>query len=174
MRTSALVLLAVLLCPAWAVAGDSVTYDSADELEARGATVEAFGGVNITQGRPALREFAADGQDTVVVALGIMDVAQWATPTELRDRVTAALHDLRSVPCVIWVDLRPVSTLHENWPHRVGVFNRIIEARAPHVARWSTFSHGHPQWFRPDGFHPNRSGQSAYARFLAGQVTRLC
>lgn len=173
MRAAAL-LLTVPLCSAWAVAGDSVTYDSADELEARGAVVEAFGGVNITQGRPALREFAADGQPVVVVALGIMDVAQWATPDQLRQRVTGALNDLRSVRCVIWVDLRPVSTLHTNWPHRVGVFNRIIEARAPHVARWSTFSHGHPQWFRPDGFHPSAVGQAAYARFLAGQVTRLC
>ena len=30
-----LVALAVLLAPGWAIAGDSVTVDSADELEAR-------------------------------------------------------------------------------------------------------------------------------------------
>lgn len=166
-----LLLAALILCPGWAVAGDSVTYDSADELEARGATVEAFGGVNITQGRPALRQFAADGQDTVVVALGIMDVAQWATPTQLRARVRGALADLAGVRCVIWVDLRSQSTLHTNWPARVAVFNRIIQAEAPHVARWSRYSHGHPSWFRADGFHPNRRGQAAFARFVASRVT---
>lgn len=168
-------LLAVLLlCPAWAVAGDSVTYDSADELQARGAVVEAFGGVTISQGRPTLRRFASEGEETVVVALGIMDVAQYATATQLRARVRGALVDLRTVDCVIWVDLRLLSTIHDDWPARVRVFNDIIEAEAPHVAHWSWFSHGHRNWFRADGFHPNRLGQAAYARFLAGQVNRRC
>lgn len=168
-------LLAVLLlCPAWAVAGDSVTYDSADELQARGAVVEAFGGVTIAQGRPALRELAAEGHQAVVVALGIMDVAQYATPTQLRARVRGALRDLRPVDCVIWVDLRLLSTIHDNWPARVRIFNGIIEDEAPHVAHWGYFSHGHRSWFRADGFHPNRQGQAAYARFLAGQVSSRC
>lgn len=170
----ALLALALVLCPGWAVVGDSVTYDSADELEARGAVVEAFGGVNIPQGRPALREFAAAGEETVVVALGIMDVAQYATPTQLRARVRGALRDLAPVDCVIWVDLRLLSTIHTDWPARVRIFNDIIEDEAPHVAHWSWFSHGHRDWFRPDGFHPNQRGQNAYARFLAGQVNRHC
>lgn len=166
--------MALLLFPGWAIAGDSVTYDSSEELIARGAVVSAFGGVNIPQGRPALRQFAADGQETVVVALGNLDVAQWATPTQLRARVRGALSDLRGVNCVIWVDLRSLSTIHDNWPARVAVFNRIIEDEAPHVARWSSYSRTRRSWFRADGFHPNRVGQLAYARFLAGQVSHHC
>lgn len=169
-----LAFVCLCLTPAWAIAGDSVTYDSRQELAAQGAQVEAFGGVTIAQGRPALRGFAADGQDVVVVALGIMDVAQWATPTQLRARVRGALADLEPVRCVIWVDLRPTSTLHTDWPARTGTFNDIIAEEAPYVARWSRYSHGHPDWFRPDGFHPNLRGQAAYARFLAGQVDRHC
>lgn len=169
-----LLVLAALLSPGWAVAGDSVAYDAADELEARGAVVSAFGGVTISMGRPALRQFAADGQEAVVVALGLMDVAQWSTPQQLRWRVRAALGDLRPVPCVIWVDLRLLSTIHDDWPARVRVFNDILEDEAPLVAHWGYYSHGHRDWFRADGFHPNRRGQAAYARFLAGQVRQRC
>lgn len=136
--------------------------------------MQAFGGVNIPQGRPALRQFAADGQEQVVVALGNLDVAQWATSTQLRARVRGALRDLAGVDCVIWVDIRLLSTIHDNWPARVGVFNDIIEDEAPNVAHWAYFSHGHRDWFRADGFHPNRIGQAAYARFVAGQVNRHC
>lgn len=169
-----LVVLALLLCPGWAIAGDSVTYDSADELRARGAWVEAFGGVDITQGRQALRQFAAEGQNEVVVALGLMDVSHRATAAQLRWRIRAVLADLAGVRCVIWVDLRSLSIFHDNWPARTREFNRIIEEEAPHVAHWAAFSHGHRNWFRADGFHPNRLGQTAYARFLAGQVDRYC
>lgn len=167
--------LSVLLFPAWGIAGDSVTFDSTDELEARGAVVSAFGGVDIPQGRPALRQFASDGQDVVVVALGLMDVTRGATPAQQRWRVRAALNDLRTVRCVIWVDLRLYSALHgPTWPAEAAAFNRILAEEAPHVARWSAYSHAHRSWFRADGFHPNRVGQAAYARFLAGQVDRYC
>ena len=174
MRMWPLVFAALLVCPGWAIAGDSVTYDSADELETHGATVAAFGGVTINQGLPALRQFVADGEDIVVVALGIMDVAQYATPTQLRARVRRALTVLRPVDCVVWVDLRILSNIHDSWPERVRPFNALLEELAPHVARWSWFSHGHRDWFRADGFHPNRSGQRAYARFVAGQVRQHC
>lgn len=167
--------LSVLLFPGWAIAGDSVTFDSTDELEARGAVVSAFGGVDIPQGRPALRQFAAEGQEVVVVALGLMDVTRGATPAQQRWRVRAALNDLRSVRCVIWVDLRLYSALHgPTWPAEAAAFNRILAEEAPHVARWSAYSHAHRSWFRADGFHPNRVGQEAYARFLAGQVRQRC
>lgn len=171
---TALAVAALVALTGWGIAGDSITYDSADELQARGAVVQAFGGVNIAQGRPALRQFAAEGRDVVVVALGNLDVAQWATPTQLRARVRGALSDLAGVRCVVWVDLRSLSTIHDDWPARVGVLNRIIKDEAPHVARWSRYSHGHRDWFRADGFHPNLQGQSAYARFVAAQVVRFC
>lgn len=168
-----LVLLALLICPGWAIAGDSVTYDSRQELEARGAVVEAFGGVNIPQGRQALQGFAADGQDVVVVALGALDVAQHATPGQLRFRVRAALGDLASVRCVLWVDLRPTAP-NPGWQQDAARFNDIVRDLAPTVIGWAAYSHGHRSWFRADNYHPNRLGQAAYARFVAGQVTRLC
>ena len=47
---------ALLLAAAitFVIAGDSVTHISADELRAEGATVEAFGGVDILQAREDL------------------------------------------------------------------------------------------------------------------------
>lgn len=168
-----LVLLALLICPGWAIAGDSVTYDSRQELEARGAVVEAFGGVDIEQGRPALQEFAAEGRDVVVVALGALDVARHATPGQIRERIRNALADLVSVRCVLWVDLRPTAP-NPGWAQDAARFNRIVRSEAPRVIGWAAYSHGHRSWFRADNYHPNRLGQSAYARFLAGQVTRLC
>lgn len=160
-------------CPGWAIAGDSVTYDSADELRARGAVVEAFGGVDIEQGRPALQEFAADGRDVVVVALGALDVARHATPAEIRERIRNALGDLASVRCVLWVDLRPTAP-NPGWVQDAARFNTIVRSEAPQVVGWAAYSHGHRSWFRADNYHPNRVGQAAYARFVAGQVTRLC
>lgn len=173
MRRLALVLLCLTLCPGWAIAGDSVTYDSTDELHARGAEVQAFGGVNITQGRQALQGFAAEGQDAVVVALGALDVAQHATPAQLRARIRAVLADLATVDCVLWVDLRTTAP-NPGWAHDAARFNRIARALAPRVLAWDAYSHGHRAWFRTDNYHPNRIGQAAYARFVAAQVGRWC
>lgn len=166
-------ILCLVACPAWAIAGDSVTYDSRQELEARGAVVSAFGGVDIEQGRPALQEFAAEGRAVVVVALGALDVARHATPGQIRQRIRNALADLGSVPCVLWVDLRPTAP-NPGWAADAARFNTILRSVAPHVLGWAGYSHGHRAWFRADNYHPNRVGQAAYARFVAGQVTRLC
>lgn len=165
--------LTLLLCPAWAIAGDSVTYDSADELEARGAVVSAFGGVDIEQGRPALQEFAAEGRGVVVVALGALDVARHATATQLRARIRSTLDVLAGVRCVLWVDLRPTAP-NPGWAGDAGRFNRIVRDIAPQVIGWAGYSHGHRTWFRADNYHPNRIGQNAYARFIAGQVAARC
>ncbi len=162
--------LALLICPGWAIAGDSVTYDSRQELEARGAVVQAFGGVDIEQGRPALLQFAREGRDVVVVALGALDVARHATPSQIRARIRAALGDLASVPCVLWVDLRPTAP-NPGWAADAARFNTIIRSIAPHVLGWAAYSHGHRSWFRADNYHPNRQGQAAYARFVASRVT---
>ena len=168
--TRCLLVLAVVLCPGWAIAGDSVTYDSADELEARGAVVSAFGGVDIEQGRPALQEFAAEGRGVVVVALGALDVARHATATQLRARIRSTLDVLADVRCVLWVDLRPTAP-NPGWATDAGRFNRIVRALAPQVIGWAAYSHGHRSWFRADNYHPNRIGQAAFARFVASRVT---
>lgn len=171
---AAVVLAAAIL---FGIVGDSITDLSADELRAERAEVVAFGGVSILQARPALQEMAATRR-VVVVAVGTMDVAYpVVTERKLRARVRAVFNDLRSVPCVIWVDLRYGGSAPGLNDRRVTMFNgllRDISAQfGGHVAAWSTFSAGR-NWFLPDGIHPWGVGQNAYARFLAGQVDRYC
>lgn len=171
---------ALLLAAAitFGIAGDSVTHISADELRAEGATVEAFGGVDILQAREALQRFAVNGRRNVVVAVGIMDVASWANERQLRARVRAVLRDLRPVRCVLWVDLRYGSRPPGLRDDRVRMFARVLDDLTGqfgrHVAAWSAASADHPEWFTDDRLHPNRLGQTGYARFLAGQVDRYC
>lgn len=162
----------------FAIVGDSITYTATDELEAVGATVEAFGGVHILQAREALQEFAAQGRRRVVIGVGTMDVASWTNERRLRARVRAVFNDLRTVPCVVWIDLRYGSAPPGLRTVRVFMFNRLLVDIAGqfggHVAAWSTASEGHPGWFREDGLHPNDIGQVAYSRFVARSVSDAC
>ena len=86
---ASLALAALVLAPGWryAVVGDSVTYDSRQELEDRGATVRAFGGVTIAQGRPAIRQLARNGAEVLVIALGRMDLSYGDSLGEIRHRI---------------------------------------------------------------------------------------
>lgn len=164
--------------PRFAIVGDSITYIATDELLAVGATVEAFGGVHILQARPALQELAAQGRRRVVIGVGTMDVASWTNERRLRARVRAVFNDLRTVPCIVWIDLRYGSAPPGLRTVRVFMFNRLLVDIAGqfggHVAAWSTASEGHPGWFREDGLHPNDIGQVAYSRFVARSVSDAC
>jgi hypothetical protein len=173
-----LAVVAVTTGAGFGVVGDSVTYDAKDELEARGATVLAHGGVDIVQGRPAIRRFVREGRRRIVIALGLMDVGYRSTEEELRTRVRAVMRDdLSGVPCPFWVDLK-TSAAQPHWEERAEQFNEILgEMGARYgvrVIHWSVFAQGHPGWFRRDGIHLRPEGQRAYARFLDLAVDRHC
>jgi len=178
---AAVTMLALTGCQwRFGVAGDSVTFDARDELEDRGAIVRSFGGVSLAAaGRPAVRALARAGFDEIVVALGLNDVAYGATPAELERRVRATMRDdLAGVDCVIWVDLKTTSNVHDDWPARAGQFNemlgRVVRAYGGHVAAWSRQAAAHPAWFRSDGIHLNAAGQVGYARFINAARLSLC
>lgn len=162
------------------VAGDSVTFDARDELEDRGALVRSFGGVSLASaGRPAVRVLARAGFDEIVVALGLNDVAYGATPAELERRVRGTMRDdLDGVGCVVWVDLKTSSNVHDDWPARAGQFNeilrRVVPAYGGHVAAWSRHAAAHPTWFRSDGIHLTGVGQVGYAAFVNAARLSFC
>jgi lysophospholipase L1-like esterase len=163
----------------WAIAGDSVTYDAREEIEARNGYVQAYGGVDIRQGRPALRQFNRQGYEQVVIALGLNDVSYRATAAELRQRIRAVMRDdVENVDCVLWVNLKTTSHVHEDWPARSGEFNAILADLAPdygvQVLPWSRVSARHPEWFRSNGLHLRATGQVGYTRWLKDRITHLC
>lgn len=181
LRLVALSLVALVLAPGWrfAVVGDSVTYDSLDELEHRGAAVRAYGGVTIVQGRPAIREFARNGAEVLVIALGRMDLSYGASREEVRRRIGNVMRqDIDGIDCVVWLDLTIQENLLANWPERARAFNATLrDLAADHgvrVARWSAVAADHPRWFRPDLIHLRPVGQQGYADFVARSANQLC
>lgn len=172
--------------PMWAdgrfrfgIVGDSVTSLSRDPIGAKGGDVEAVGGVDIRQGRPAIRRFVHDGAPRIVIALGTNDVARHATADEIRQRITAVLgDDVESVACVIWVDLIETPNRSFRWPQRAARFNRILDQVTAEfdrpIAHWSDLAAPHPGWFRDDGIHPTVVGRRRYASMIENNVERHC
>ena len=163
----------------FAVVGDSVVSISRQELGAEGGLTLANGGVDIPTGRAALRYLAAHGDEPLVISLGLMDTSRHATPEQIEHRIRNVLErDVADVACVVWVDLKVTSDVHDHWPSRSRTFNRILDEVAAEydrpVARWSTTSAGHRDWFQDDGVHPNLLGQQHYAAFLRSAVERFC
>jgi hypothetical protein len=163
----------------FAVVGDSVVSISRTEIGQEGGEALAHGGVDIVTGRPAIRELAEHPHEPLVISLGLMDVSDFATPAEVAHRIRSVLRDdVAHVDCVIWVDLKLTSNVHHQWPRRAMAFNRMLTEVADEfhrpVARWSLESSGHPEWFQPDGVHPNRLGQRQFAAFVADQVESRC
>lgn len=180
-RLAALTLAALVLAPGWrfAVVGDSVTYDSLDELEHRGATVRAFGGVTITQGRPTIRELARNGPEVLVIALGRMDLSYGASLGAIRHRIGNVMRqDIDGIDCVVWLDLTTQANLIADWSRRARAFNTTLGDLAAehgvHVARWSAVAADRPGWFRPDLIHLRPVGQRGYAAFVARSANQLC
>ena len=164
----------------FAIVGDSVAQDARDELVARGATVYAHGGVDIVTGRPTIRRLSREHRRRAVIELGLMDVGFWSSADDLRRRVRAVMRDdIGGIGCVIWIDLvtwpRQGQPL---WPERAREFNDILadlgERYGVHVARWSVFAQQHRDWFRADGIHPNRRGESGFARYVDDRVDHFC
>lgn len=175
-----LVLLTTACQYSFAIVGDSVTYAAHSDLRAEGGDVRAHGGLTISMARPTLRRLAAGGYETVVVALGNMDVGYGVPMDELTRRVRQVLRDdLAGVECVIWVEV----TEHERqdipgWNERAPAYNDLLAdlARRYHarVARWSVVAARHPGWFVEDGVHLSPLGQPGYARFVKRATTHLC
>ena len=180
-RLAALTLAAVVLAPGWrfGIVGDSVTYDSRQELEHRGARVRAFGGVTIVQGRPTIREFSRNGAEVLVIALGRMDLSYGASREDVRHRIGNVMRqDINGIDCVVWLDLTTQANLLPHWPERASAFNTTLRDLATRygvrVARWSAVAADHPRWFRPDLIHLRPVGQQGYADFVARSANQLC
>jgi lysophospholipase L1-like esterase len=181
MRRAGLVALCLLLATScrFAIVGDSVVSISRHELGGRGGQTFANGGVDIVTGRDAIRRLAAERDQPIVIALGLMDTSFHASPGQIEDRIRRVLRDdVAHVECVIWVDLKQTSNVHREWGSRSRTFNRILADVAEEfdrpVARWSDAAADHPDWFKDDGVHPNNLGQRHYARFVAEAVDQHC
>ena len=183
-RWSALALVLLLAAPwlagcRYSIVGDSVTFDARDELEARGADVSAFGGVNIALGRERLRALAQSGRRQIVIELGLMDVSRAVDQSIISRQIRRVLRDdVASVPCVVWLDLPVAPNVIPGWPERARTFNQRLRAIADEygrqVAGWSVVAESHPEWFREDRIHLIDEGQRRYARFVKHTVDQLC
>jgi lysophospholipase L1-like esterase len=163
----------------YAVVGDSVASISREEFRDLGGETFANGGVDIPTGRQALRELAEEGDEPIVISLGLMDTSLHTSPDELEMRIRSVLaKDVVGVDCVIWVDLKETSNVHRHWPGRSRRFNAILQDVAAEydrpVAHWSDRAAGHPDWFQDDGVHPNLLGQQRYAEFVSDAVDHYC
>ena len=154
-------------------------FDARQEIAQKDGYVQAYGGVTISQGRPAIRRFGRLGYERVVIALGLNDVSYRATPADLRRRIRAVMRDdVRGVDCVLWVNLKTTSEVHVNWPSRARQFNSILAELAPQygvrVLRLSVVAPQHPRWFRSDGLHLTPRGQRGYAAWLDSRADHFC
>lgn len=179
-RRAAALLLVVFVTSGsgFGMVGDSVGTQVREEVKAVGGVVVARGGADIPAGRPAVRRMARSRLRPIVIELGLVDLGDFTSASNLRLRIRRVLRDdMKGVRCRLWVDV-PTRSPYELWYERATLFNRILaeeaERHGAHVIRWSRFSTGHRNWFWPDGFHLSPRGQLVFARFLQDQVTRRC
>jgi hypothetical protein len=105
---------------------------------------------------------------TVIVSVGYND-----DPDRYAGNIEHALDALRAVGVtrVLW------ATLKVDRPAYAGMNDAIRNAAAQHpevsVIDWNGVAQAHPEWFQPDGLHPNADGAEAMARLFHDALVQL-
>lgn len=155
------------------VVGDSIGVLSSpaihDALDDVHVVVDAVDGATIAQQRRTISRVIATRPDALVIELGTNDMT---TPLDtLLTEVDDVLDEASDLDCVAWVPVR-LPTEH------AAALNDHLRAEAAgrtnlHIVDWIAAADGHPDWFQPDGVHPNAAGQAGLAAAIADTV-RSC
>ena len=151
--------------PEVVVIGDSLVFQSSEELERRfdeaRLRLAAEPGETLREQQDAVRAAVARGPDVVVVLLGTNDVLQGTDrPAQ---RIRSAMDRLDPVPCVRWLTIAPF------WGQEapVRILNEVIRRTAAdhdntEVVEWGRRVERHPEWFA-DLVHYGPEGERALA-----------
>lgn len=175
--------------PKVAVAGDSITRSSSDELDTELAAKYRFlsgiDGIDLADGRSQLVEPVAGTTPSVIVLeLGINSARESWDSSDL-PHLEAVLAAVKATPCVIWVT--PTALTPSYYDHlgqgtlasRIAQFQASLAKRLPkypniHRADFGALELQHPEWFVADRLHLTPEGQAAYASYVADQIDTTC
>lgn len=163
--------LGLAAAPAWAGSppagrfgvGDSIMVSSSDELDAFEWVVNAQVGRQFSTGVRVIRRWASRGSlpRRVIVHLGTNGAID---PADCDSLVEAAGPKRRIFLVTVKVPRGWQDPNNDLLRACAAAFEKV------HLIRWYAHSRGHGEWFAPDGYHLNASGQGEYASFLQERV----
>jgi len=141
--------------------GDSVMLGAARHLRTPGAqiTIDAVVGRQASATLDVLEQLKASGEKPEVVVIHI------GNNGTLRDQQFEAMVKLlKNVPSVVFVNTK----VPRRWQDPNNAVLTAGAKRHAHIllVDWLSFSEGHPEWFRSDGYHLQPEGAEAYAGLL--------
>jgi hypothetical protein len=139
------------------IVGDSITVLSQEELArelvSADLEIDAVLGLTVASGAPAIQQAAERRDTTVIVALGTNNLVDgW---------------DQRDADEVAFV-IGLLDAEHTLWvipSNDDGHLLQAVQGAGIRAIRWD--QHVRPEWLEPDGVHPNRAGQAAFAELVA-------
>lgn len=141
--------------------GDSVMLGAARHLKVPGAqmTIDAMVGRQASAALDVLEQFKESGERPEVVLIHIGNNGTFREP-----QFDAMMRLLKNVPRVVFVNTK----VPRRWQDPN---NAVLSAGAKKYSRvvlvdWLSYSKGHPEWFRSDGYHLQPDGAEAYASLL--------
>lgn len=162
-----------------AVFGDSITWgavaDGRRAVEGKNLAVSwnaaPFLSTHHFQGHFVYQSY--DPADLVVVATGTNDAGDGAVDGRDVDAIRAAMHSMRNVACVLWVNTRSeISSNHAQWN---GLLARELGPLwNTRILDWDRYSDDQAAWVQPDNVHLTPAGSVAYAAWLADEMVRGC
>ena len=175
-----------------AVVGDSIVAGAKADLDAALAdtdrSVGGVSGIDLPAGTTLLVEPAvAADVDVLVVELGINDAHDGWDPAVDEANLDRVLDLVDGVACTIWLlpdVLEPTALDHDHGQttslhHRIGRLWAALDARAAahprlHLDRFGAEQRTHPEWYQPDGVHPNAAGSAALAVHVVEAIDEHC
>jgi peptidoglycan/LPS O-acetylase OafA/YrhL len=141
--------------------GDSVMLGAARHLRSPGAQIriDAVVGRQASAAINVLEQLKDSGEKPEVVVIHIGNNGTFREP-----QFEEMMKLLKNVPRVVFVNTK----VPRRWQDPN---NAVLAAGAQKHARvtlvdWLSFSQGHPEWFRSDGYHLQPDGAAAYAALL--------
>jgi hypothetical protein len=141
--------------------GDSVMLGAARHLRTPGAqvTIDAVVGRQASAALDVLEQLRAAGEKPEVVLIHIGN-----NGTLREQQFEAMMKVLKNVPSVVFVNTK----VPRRWQDPNNAVLSAGAQRHPNIVLvdWLSYSEGHPEWFRSDGYHLQPEGAEAYAGLL--------
>jgi peptidoglycan/LPS O-acetylase OafA/YrhL len=141
--------------------GDSVMLGAARHLRAPGAqlTIDAVVGRQASAAINVLEQLKNSGEKPEVVVIHIGNNGTFREP-----QFDEMMKLLKNVPRVVFVNTK----VPRRWqdPNNAVLSAGVRKHSRVTLVDWLSFSEGHPEWFRSDGYHLQPDGAAAYATLL--------
>lgn len=141
--------------------GDSVMLGAARHLRAPGTqmTIDAVVGRQASAAVDVLEQLKSADEKPEVVLIHIGNNGTFREP-----QFEAMMRLLKNVPNVIFVNTK----VPRRWqdPNNTVLTEGVKRHTHVQLVDWLSYSRGHPEWFRSDGYHLQPEGAEAYAGLL--------